>query len=98
MWYDKKGVLVTSPYEIEKKLSDPSYKIIKQETLPNGKWVSTVWLALDHRMGREGDGRPVIFETMVFPSRGDYSELDCARYCTEEEAAKGHEEMVKKYK
>ena len=64
--------------------------------------ISTVWLGLDHGFG---DGPPVIFETMVFASEAWYAdrrdpdhlpliEFDCQRYCTEEEAQAGHDEMV----
>lgn len=79
-------------FEWGRDLGDPKKKIVKQEELPNGKFVSTVWLGLDHQFG---DGPPLIFETMVFsPDRNDE---DMERYTTEEEALKGHEEMVKKY-
>lgn len=80
--------------EWEKDIGDPKKKIVKQETLTNGKWVSTVWLGLDHQFG---EGKPLIFETMVFPEKGNYSELDVDRYYTEEEALKGHKKMVKKW-
>lgn len=69
-------------------------KILKQETLPNGRWISTVWLGLDHSFG---DGPPLIFETMVFPSNGDLSEEDMDRYSTREEALVGHQRMVEKW-
>jgi hypothetical protein len=67
-------------------------RVVKQTTLKNGKWVSTVWLGLDHNYG---GGRPHIFETMVFPSDNDMGELDQRRYSTEAEALAGHEELCK---
>ena len=69
-------------------------KIVKQTVLPNGKWVSTVWLGLDHSFG---EGPPLIFETMVFPKKGDYGDLDMERYSTEEKSKIGHTKMVKKW-
>ena len=111
-WYWKDGTLATTHdmddehnqglyddmRKIEEKLQDPKYKIVKQETIPNGKWVSTVWLGLDQRLGFEVESdKPIIFETMVFPKKGDFSDLDCERYSTEEEAIAGHKEMVKKW-
>lgn len=81
--------------KIEKKLIDCKYKIIKQTELPNKKWVSTVWLGLDHNY--KASGEPLIFETMVFPKKGDYGDLDCERYSTEDQAKKGHEIMCKKW-
>lgn len=69
-------------------------KIVKQTELPNGKWVSTVWLGLDHSMNGKP---PLIFETMVFPKKGNYRDEDLRRYSSEEEATKGHEEMCRKW-
>lgn len=66
---------------------------IGDTTLADGKRVSTVFLGLDHQFG---DGPPLIFETMVFPSNS-YAELDCKRYTTKAEAIAGHAAMVKKW-
>ena len=71
-----------------------SERRVAETTLPDGKWVSTIWLGLNHQYG---DGPPLIFETMVFASGNDMSEHDMARYSTEEEAIAGHEAMVKKW-
>ena len=67
---------------------------VAETTLPDGKWISTVHLGIDHSFG---SGPPLIFETMVFPSQGDYGELDCDRYSTEAEAKAGHAAMVEKW-
>ncbi len=91
--FDKQGKPI-GVTDWAKLVEDREYKIIKQETLPNGNWVSTVWLGLDHSFGGE---KPLIFETMVFSKKGNFLEKDMARYSTLEEAQKGHEEMVKKY-
>lgn len=63
------------------------------ETAIGDYWVSTVWLGLDHGLGRPYE-RPLIFETMVFNRATDESDLDCKRYSTEAEAREGHERMV----
>jgi len=73
---------------------DRSAKRVAETTLPNGNWVSTVWLGLNHRFG---EGPPLIFETMAFLARGDGEELDCDRYSTEAGAVVGHEAMVRKW-
>ena len=91
--FDKNGKEINLE-EWGKLFGDKDYKIIKQETLPDGKKVSTVWLGLDHNFG---EGEPLIFETMVFSSEGDFSDVDVERYSTLEEAQKGHKEMVKKW-
>ena len=80
--------------EWSKDMEDPNKKIVEQTELPNGKCISTVWLGLNHRFE---EGKPLIFETMVFPKKGDYGELDTKRYSTEIEAIKGHREMVEKW-
>ena len=93
-YYKRDGTLYKDIMEWSKDLEKKEYKIVKQEILPNGKWVSTVWLGLDHSYR---NGPPLIFETMVFPKEGDYGDLDMDRYSTEEEAIKGHKKMVKKW-
>jgi hypothetical protein len=83
---------------------DVHYKRVKETTLPNGLWVSTVWLGLDHSFGH---GPPLIFETMVFDRHEDASrgfhgtlgnDLEMVRYSTEREAVDGHESLVERYR
>lgn len=69
-------------------------KRVAETTLPNGRWVSTVWLGLDHSFG---SGPPLIFETMVFPSKDDMGDLDSDRYSTEAEALAGHARLCEKW-
>lgn len=73
-------------------------KFLKQEDLPSGVWVSTVYLGFNHRFG---DGPPLIFETMVFPGAmaddGSMVELDVDRYSSKEAALAGHQRMVEKW-
>lgn len=92
-WYDKQGNQI-SPERGSRLAENFSYKKVKSTNLPGGKWVSTVWLGMDHAFG---SGAPLIFETMVFPSESDFTDLDCRRYSTEEEAVTGHDEMVDKW-
>lgn len=93
VYYNKQGKQIT--LNEWGSLHETEYKIIEQTTLPNGKWVSTVWLGIDHNFG-EGD--PEIFETMVFPLNGDSDEDDCDRYSTLEQAIAGHKSMCDKWK
>lgn len=79
-------------------LGDSDYKRIAATALPDGKWVSTVWLGLDHNFSPSGP--PIIFETMVFsaaPPNSLGKDIDQTRYATEAEAHAGHEEMVAKW-
>jgi hypothetical protein len=55
------------------------------------QWISTVFLGLDHNFA--GEGRPIVFETMIFG--GPLSERYQRRYCTWDEAVEGHAEAVR---
>lgn len=57
----------------------------------NNVSVSTVFLGVDHGFGRGGP--PVVFESMVFG--GPMSDHQ-VRYCTWDEAMKGHIELCRK--
>lgn len=54
------------------------------DTKKKGIRVSTVFLGLNHRFG---PGEPLLFETMIFGGKHDQYQ---DRYCTWEEAEKGH--------
>ena len=82
-------------------------RIIAQEDLPHGYWISTVFLGLNHQwmLGQP----PLWFETMVFkpptnvpsPITGKIHKLGpeafCDRYTTLEEARSGHEIIKAKW-
>jgi len=55
--------------------SDPDYKRVARDELPDGSYLSTVWLGLDHNFGFGGP--PLFFETMRFA--GDESEIHLTR-------------------
>lgn len=52
--------------------------------------VSTVFLGLDHNFN--GEGGPILFETMIF---GGFHNEEMRRYRTWEEAKEGHKAMCK---
>ena len=93
MYYDRNGKPINRS-EFAKRHDDFEYKVLARTTLPDGRFVSTVWLGIDHAFGEQP---PLIFETMVFPERGNWHEEDCDRYATEAEARAGHEAMVAKW-
>jgi len=72
--------------EWAKDFEDFPKRIVRQETLPNGYYISTVWLGLDHRWDA---GPPLIFETMVWGPGGECEEY-MERYSTENDAILGH--------
>lgn len=73
------------------KFFESSDRIVKQENLPNGLRISTVFLGIDHNFSDEGP--PVLFETMIFGMEDEVQQ----RYSTWDEAVKGHEELKKEY-
>ena len=93
-YYDRQGNPITDTLTWAKMFEDMSYKRIAETTLPDGKWVSTVWLGLNHNYDA---GPPLIFESMVFSSKDEMRELDREQYSTEEEAKKGHRKLVEKW-
>lgn len=93
-YYDRQGNPMTLKQWAESFETRHDFKRVAQTTLPNGRWVSTVWLGLNHQYG---DGPPLIFETMVFPSPDDMGEMDCERYSTEAEAIAGHARLCEKW-
>lgn len=93
LYYDRKGRPMTREqfalaFELERE------RHVAMTELPNGKWVSTVWLGIDHGWG---DTPPLIFESMVFESVALGESLDCERYSTEREALAGHARLVRKW-
>lgn len=62
--------------------------------LPNGWRVSTIFLSLDHAFMR--DERPVVYETMVFPTHS-FSEVAMSRYHSRTEAIRGHHAFVHEF-
>lgn len=97
-YYDRQGHPLTLQEWVALYETHEAEKRVAETTLPNGRWVSTVWLGLNHQFG---NGPPLIFETMVFlPREADVGlgeELDCDRYSTEAEALAGHERMCLKW-
>jgi hypothetical protein len=55
---------------------------------PQGTYVSTVFLGLDHQWG---DGPPVLWETMIFGGKDDQFQ---ERYTSRADALAGHERAV----
>jgi hypothetical protein len=85
LYYDKEGNPIWDTLEWATLFENREYRIVKQETLWWGVFLSTIWLGLDHAWGGE---KPLIFESMLFFGRA--SDLDCRRYSTLGEAVHGH--------
>lgn len=68
---------------------------VAETELFDGRWISTVFLGIDHQW--HSSGPPILFETMVFPSkdREDRNEEHCERYATWDEAYTGHWRIVR---
>jgi hypothetical protein len=76
-------------------LANFEYKVVRRNHLHHAM-VSTVWLGLDH--GWLEDGRPLIFETEIFPQRNRDARAAWQgrqwRWSTEAEARRGHQCIV----
>jgi len=90
-YYAKNGDEITLE-QWSKLLGDAEYKRVAIDTFPSGRWVSTVWLGLDHAWLLD-DGPILIFETMVFDGSSMADEF-MERYSTEEQALEGHKRIV----
>lgn len=93
-YYDRQGNPMTLTEWAQSFETRQGQRRVAETTLANGRWVSTVWMGLDHSFG---SGPPLIFETMVFASPDDRADLDCDRYSTEAEALVGHQRMCEKW-
>ena len=73
------------------KFMQSSKRIIKQDTI-GGKWISTVFLGIDHNYYPYPDGEkcPILFETMIFSNETDYDDEYQERYTTYDQAIEGH--------
>lgn len=102
-YYDRQGKPLTleewANYNyIEGRGENKDYRRIRETTV-GSYWVSTVWIGIDLSFGGL---RPLIFETVVFPKSRDaiesFEDRDMERYATEEEAIKGHNRMVRRWR
>lgn len=93
--YDKLGQPISIERYGELRMLPDYYRVGLTDVGPYQ--VSTVWLGFDHRFGID-IGAPIIFETMVFADNPDVErppiDVDSMRYCTEDQARAGHEEIV----
>lgn len=70
-------------------------RIVKQEELPDGRYLSTVFLGLDHAY--DGGG-PLLWETMLFEKKGSGHALDSDRCGGDRpNAERMHAEMLAKH-
>lgn len=90
-YFDKQGKPIEDIMTWGKLHSDEKYMRIGMTKFSDNSFVSTVWLGINHNFCGVGD--PIIFESMYFPTEQQLEEWQ-ERYCTEEEAKTGHQEMV----
>ncbi len=86
----KAGIL-----EWAKDFEDTEQHVVRQETLADGYWISTVWIGIDLHLIPSGP--PVIFETTVRNPEGEVTGYR-EGYSTEEEAIAGHMKVVEEYR
>lgn len=94
MYFDREGLPI-SRRQCKKLLKEPGYKIVKQTQLTNDKFVSTVWIGLDHSFS--DDELPIIFEVAVFSTskKGNMEYME--RHRSEHQALEAHEFICECY-
>jgi hypothetical protein len=88
MHYDREGNEIGF-YRWAVLFGNHDYCIVRQDSVGESYFISTVWMGLDHGFGYSDE--PVIFESMVFK---DGADVESARYATEAEALEGHERFL----
>lgn len=94
-WYVLNGhepIPVDDVIEWAKWFEKGDRRVAKTSIEPN-VFVSTVFLGLDHSFM---EGRPILFETMVFGDGEEDTMME--RYSTWDEAEKGHKDMIERVK
>ncbi|HVW50634.1 MAG TPA: hypothetical protein VHC91_09580 [Trinickia sp.] len=74
---------------------DASYAQVEKTTLPNGRWISTIWLGVQHESASDPGGLE-LFESVVFDV-DTQQPLASVRHATESEAREGHQRLVKEW-
>ncbi len=67
------------------------YRVVKHSRTLYGELLSTVWLGLEHGYD---NGRPLLFETMLFAPESEGDERIQLRYTNEEDARERHYEIL----
>jgi len=94
MWYtldnNNKPIAAASITEAAKWLDENlERKVVKQDHLDDGVWVSTVFLGLDHAWPK--GNTPILWETMIFGGEHDQYQ---DRYTSYEDALEGHKKAL----
>jgi len=74
-------------------MEDFGKRFVKKTTVASDVEVSTVFLCTDYNFS--GEGKPIVFETMIF---GGERDLETFRYSTWDEALNGHDKIVEEFK
>ncbi|MGN6651025.1 hypothetical protein [Trinickia sp.] len=74
---------------------DAGYAQIEKTTLPNGRWISTIWLGVQHQ-SVPSPGTPELFETVVFDVDSQQP-LASVRHATEADARAAHRRLVEEW-
>ncbi len=86
---EDREVIEATREEWSESFSDPSKRVVQQDSIDGGWFVSTVFLGLNHAFS---GGQGIWFESMVFRPDGQTS--DERRYRTWNQAKRGHEEIL----
>ena len=101
MYYVLKGKTPVSTHDFGDVIAlfeDEDKRIVRKTVLKRGQQevtISTVFLCIDHNY--YGEGKPLLFETMIFDNSHTGGE-PCYRYNTWEEAEKDHMSIIADFK
>ncbi len=94
---ENKNVVPGTMDDVEEIFTNHHKKIVKQENVGD-KFISTVFLSIDHGYPRRSDHtenyRPVVFETMINDETKDKWLNYQERYHTWKEAEEGHQRAI----
>jgi len=99
LWFiidENKSILTVSIDEYAKWMAKPfsETRRVAEDRIGDLR-ISTVFLGIDHRLASNDNGEnPILFETMVFDKEG--ADIEMERYCTWDEAVKGHKGIVER--
>lgn len=96
-YFRRDGTPIEDVLEWGRLFGDLDYRFVAQDTLPNGRWVATIWEGLNQAV--MPDEPPLIFETTVFSQKKPLGhELEQHHSATEAEALLVHRQMTEKWK
>ena len=75
--------------------ADAGYVQVQKTMLPNGRWISTIWLGIDQREALSDDA-PFLFESVVFDD-ATRRPLATLKHTSEADAVTAHQRLIEQW-